>query len=105
MHIVLVYLHIKPEFVEMFKTVSQDNAQGSLEEAGIVRFDVLQQGDDPNRFLLYEVYHSPDDQLKHRETAHYQRWKDAVADMMAEPRVGIRYTNVAPADENFSQPK
>lgn len=98
MHILVVHLQIKPEAVEAFKTATMDNASNSIQEDGVVRFDLLQQGDDPTRFMLFEVYHSPDDHLKHRETAHYLRWRDAVEEMMAGPRQALRFVNVYPGD-------
>jgi (4S)-4-hydroxy-5-phosphonooxypentane-2,3-dione isomerase len=105
MHIVLVHVHVKPESIESFKTAILDNARNSIQEPGVVRFDILQQAEDPSRFTLYEVYRTPEDQLKHRESAHYNRWKDAVVDMMAEPRQGIRYLNLIPVDGEFAAPK
>lgn len=99
MHIVLVHVHVKPESVEAFKAATLENAQNSLKEAGVARFDVLQKADDPTRFVLTEVYHTPEDPARHKETAHYQKWRDTVADMMAEPRQGIQFSNVFP-DEN-----
>lgn len=96
MHIVHVHIHVKPEVVEEFKTATLENAQNSIQEAGVLRFDVLQQADDPTRFVLVEVYKTPDDQLRHRDTRHYQVWRDSVADMMAEPRQGIKYLNLTP---------
>jgi quinol monooxygenase YgiN len=101
MHIVHVHVHVKPEAVEAFKQATLDNASNSVKEAGVARFDVVQQSDDPTRFVLVEVYHMPDDQLKHRETAHYQRWRDAVADMMAEPRAATKYTNIFPGEKGW----
>ena len=105
MHILLVTVHVKQEAVEAFKTAILDNAQASIHEPGVVRFDVLQNAEDPTSFFLYEVYHSAGDHLKHRETAHYLRWKDAVAEMMAEPRQGIRCINLMPDDGKFASPK
>jgi (4S)-4-hydroxy-5-phosphonooxypentane-2,3-dione isomerase len=102
MHIVLVHVHIKPEFIDAFQAAGLDNAQNSVQEPGVVRFDVLQQQEDPTRFTLVEVYRKPEDQLKHRETAHYLRWKDTVEPMMAESRVGIKYTNLYPSDTDWS---
>ncbi len=99
MHIVLVHVHVKPESVEAFKTATLENAQNSLKEAGVARFDVLQKADAPTRFVLTEVYRTPEDPARHKETAHYQKWRDTVADMMAEPRQGIQFSNVFP-DEN-----
>lgn len=96
MHIVHVHIHIKPEYHHEFRQACIANASNSIQEPGVSRFDVFEQKDDPTRFLLVEEYHSPEDQLKHRETNHYQVWKDIVADMMAEPRYAIIYSAVYP---------
>ena len=101
MLIVHVYVHVKPEFVEAFRLASVGNARQSLQEPGIARFDVVQQQDDPTRFVLVEVYRTAEDPARHKETAHYQRWRDAVADMMAEPRQGVRYSNLYPDDQGW----
>lgn len=101
MQIVLVHVHVKPESVEAFKQASIENASNSVQEAGIARFDVIQQADDPTRFILVEVYKTPEAPAAHKETAHYLRWRDTVVDMMAEPRQGIKYTNLFPNDENW----
>jgi len=101
MHIVHVHIHVKPERVQAFMQASIENASNSINEPGIARFDVIQQADDPTRFILVEVYRAPDDQLKHRETTHYQKWRDAVADMMAEPRFAVKLTNLFPADQGW----
>jgi quinol monooxygenase YgiN len=98
MYIVHVQVHVKPEKVEEFRQASIENAQNSVQEPGILRFDVLQQMDDPARFILEEVYRSPEDQIKHRETPHYLKWRDAVAGLMAEPRVGIKFQPVFPEE-------
>jgi len=92
--IVQVRVHVKPECVEAFKAATIDNASNSIKEPGIVRFDVAQQQDDPTRFVLVEVYRTADAPVKHKETAHYARWRDAVADMMAEPRTSAKFNNV-----------
>ncbi|MEZ4630212.1 MAG: putative quinol monooxygenase [Deinococcales bacterium] len=91
MHIVHVFIHIKSECIEAFKLASLENAFHSRQEAGIKSFDLLQQQDDPSQFLLIEVYHSQEDQAKHRETAHYAKWRDAVAEMMQEARYAKFY--------------
>jgi len=96
MLIVHVFVHVKPDRVEAFRTATLENARNSLQEPGIARFDVLQQQDDPARFLLVEVYRTSEDPARHKETAHYQKWRDAVADMMAEPRTSVKHTNVFP---------
>ena len=100
MQIVLVHVHVKPEFVEDFKQATLENASNSVEETGIARFDVIQQADDPTKFILVEIYKTADASAAHKETAHYKRWRDTVAEMMAEPRQGIKYTNIFPANEN-----
>jgi quinol monooxygenase YgiN len=98
MQIVLVHVHVKPEFVEAFKQASLENASNSLQEPGIARFDVLQQADDPTRFILVEAYRTAEAPAAHKETAHYLKWRDTVAGMMAEPRQGVKYGNVFPDD-------
>lgn len=103
MHIVLVHIQVKTEHLETFKLATLENAQNSLNEAGVVRFDVLQQADAPERFVLVEVYKSPEDQLRHRETRHYQIWRDAVAGWMAEPRVGVKYANLFPDNSDWKK--
>ncbi|MGE5374965.1 MAG: putative quinol monooxygenase [Bacteroidota bacterium] len=101
MQIVLVHVHVKPEFVEAFKQASLENASNSVKEPGIARFDVIQQADDPARFVLVEIYKTADAPAAHKETAHYAKWRDGVAEMMAEPRQGIKYTNIYPTDESW----
>lgn len=99
MHVLIVQIHVKPEAVTAFKEAIEDNAANSRKEPGVVRFDVLQQVEDPTRFLLVEVYRTPADHASHRETPHYNRWREAVVDMMAEDRIGTKYVNLSPADE------
>lgn len=101
MHIVLVQVHVKPESVVAFKAATLENAKNSVQEPGIARFDVLQSAADPTRFVLVEVYRTPEDPARHKETAHYQKWRDAVAEMMAEPRQGIQFTSVFPDDSGW----
>ena len=101
MHIVHVHVHVKPEFVEAFKEATRANATKSVQEEGNVRFDVLQQTEDPTKFVLVEIYRTADVSAAHKETAHYKLWRDAVMKMMAEPRQGIRYTNIFPGEENW----
>lgn len=101
MLIVMVHVHVKPGSVEAFKAASVANARNSLQEPGIARFDVIQQQDDPTHFILVEVYRTADDPAKHKETAHYQTWRDTVADMMAEPRSSVKYTNIFPDVEGW----
>ena len=101
MLIVHVFVNVKPEQVEAFRAATLENARNSVQEPGIARFDVLQEQDDPTRFVLVEVYRTSEDPGKHKETAHYQKWRDTVADMMAEPRTSIKYTNVFPDEEGW----
>ena len=101
MLIVNVNVKVKPEHIEAFRKATVENATCSVEEPGIARFDVLQQQDDPTRFLLIEVYSSPDAPAKHKETDHYGRWRDTVAPMMAESRSSVKYSNIYPEDRNW----
>ena len=94
--VVHVHAHVKPDAVEAFRAASIDNARASLREPGVARFDVVQSTEDPTRFVLVEVYRTADAPAAHKATAHYARWRDAVADLMAEPRTAARYVNVAP---------
>lgn len=98
MLIVHVQVHVKAESIEAFRQASIENASQSILEPGIARFDVIQQADDPTRFVLVEVYRDADAPAKHKETAHYLKWRDTVADMMASPRTSTKYSNAFPAD-------
>lgn len=98
MLVVHVFIQVKPDSIDAFKAACVVNATNSVQEPGIARFDVLQQEDDPTRFVLVEVYRSADDPARHKATAHYAAWRDSVADMMAEPRTAVRYSNVFPDD-------
>jgi len=101
MFIVHVHVHVKPEAVDAFRAASLMNASHSVQEPGVARFDVVQQLDDPTRFVLVEVYRSVEAAAAHKETTHYATWRDAVAPMMAEPRAGVKYTNVFPAEAGW----
>jgi quinol monooxygenase YgiN len=101
MFIVHVFVHVKSEQVEAFMSATIENAGNSIKEPGVARFDIIQQMDDPTRFVLVEVYRTPDDPGRHKETAHYQIWRDTVADMMAEPRTSIKYTNIFPDEQGW----
>ena len=101
MFIVHVFVNVKTDQIEAFKEACLENARNSIKEPGIARFDVIQQNDDPSQFVIVEVYHTPDDAAKHKETVHYQRWRDTVADMMAETRYSMKYTNVFPGEEGW----
>lgn len=101
MLIVHVFVHVKPDQIEAFQNATLENARNSVQEPGIARFDVIRQKDDPERFVLVEVYRTPEDPAKHKETAHYQKWRDTVEDMMAEPRSSIKYTNIFPDEQGW----
>ena len=101
MFIVHVFANVKPDQVEAFRAATLENARKSMQEPGIARFDVIQQQDDSTRFVLVEVYRTSDDPARHKETAHYQKWRDTVADMMAEPRTSVKYTNVFPPEADW----
>jgi quinol monooxygenase YgiN len=94
--IIHVHVHVKPEAAEAFAAASLENARNSVQEPGVVRFDVIRQADDPTRFVLQEIYRAADAPARHKETAHYAAWRDAVESMMAEPRRSVRYRAVAP---------
>jgi (4S)-4-hydroxy-5-phosphonooxypentane-2,3-dione isomerase len=101
MFVVCVAIHVKEENVAAFIEASLDNARHSRREPGNVRYDVLQQAQDATRFTLYEAYHTPDDFAAHQRTEHYLRWKETVADWMAEPRVGVKHQSLHPPDVDW----
>ena len=101
MFVVHVFAHVKPESVEAFKEATLENARNSVQEPGIARFDVVQQLDDPKRFVLVEAYRTPGDPADHKKTAHYQKWRETVVDMMAEPRSSVKYANVFPEEDGW----
>ncbi|MHC4843640.1 MAG: putative quinol monooxygenase [Planctomycetota bacterium] len=101
MLVVHVHVGVKEDCVEAFKEASVENTRNSLEEPGVARFDVIQQNDDPSRFVLVEVYRTAEDPARHKETAHYQKWRDTVEQMMAEPRNSVKYCNVFPEEDGW----
>jgi (4S)-4-hydroxy-5-phosphonooxypentane-2,3-dione isomerase len=101
MLIVHVHVKVKAEFVEAFIKATIENARKSIQEPGIARFDVVQQQDDRSRFVLVEVYRTDDAPAKHKETVHYQTWRDVVAPMMAEPRSSVKFVNLFPDDPHW----
>jgi quinol monooxygenase YgiN len=101
MLIVHVHVHVKPESVADFRQATIENARSSVQEPGIARFDVVELQDDATRFLLIEVYRSPEAAAAHKETAHYAKWCDAVADMMAEPRHSVKYNDLFPEPQDW----
>jgi quinol monooxygenase YgiN len=105
MLIVHVFVHVKPESVAAFSEATLANARNSVQEPGIIRFDVVQQDDDPTRFLLIEIYRTPEDPAKHKATAHYATWRDAVEPMMAEPRRSVKYHALFPEPAAWEAPR
>ncbi len=101
MQIIIVHIQVQPEFIESFKAVSMENARKSIQEPGIARFDVIQQSDEPTRFELIEVYRTTEDPAKHKETEHYNKWRQLAEPMLSEPRTRTIYTNVFPADQDW----
>jgi quinol monooxygenase YgiN len=101
MLVVYVHAHVKPESVEDFRQATIENARSSIQEPGIARFDVLQEQDDTTRFVLIEVYRTPEAAAAHKDTAHYAKWRDAVATMMAEPRHSVKYRTVFPDPQGW----
>jgi autoinducer 2-degrading protein len=99
--IVHVQVHVVADGVEAFRAATVENARQSVKEPGIARFDVVQAAEDPTRFVLVEVYRSAEAPAAHKATAHYAKWRDAVAPLMAEPRTSVRYVNVAPEDARW----
>ncbi len=101
MLVVHVHVHVKADQVEAFRAATVENARQSAKELGVARFDVIQQQDDPTRFVLVEVYRTANDPGRHKETTHYQEWRDAVESMMAEPRTSVKYNSVFPAQDGW----
>jgi (4S)-4-hydroxy-5-phosphonooxypentane-2,3-dione isomerase len=101
MWIVHVHVHVKPDHLEAFKQATIDNASNSVKEPGIARFDVIQQQDDPTRFVLVEVYRNQEATVAHKQTAHYAAWAEKVTPMLAEPRTRAAYDNIFPADHGW----
>ncbi len=101
MLVVHVHVKVKSEFIEAFKEATAENARNSVREPGIARFDVVQGTEDPSRFVLVEAYRTPQAPAAHKETPHYQKWKDSVAGMMAEPRSSVKFRNIFPDDTGW----
>lgn len=97
MHVALVYVHVKSEHRDAFIQASLENAKNTIQEPAALRFDVIQQADEPDRFVLYEVYRDEAGAKAHKDTPHYARWRDAVEPWMAEPRKGVKYQSLFPA--------
>ena len=105
MLIVHVFVHVKSDGVDSFVAATLENARNSVQEPGVVRFDVIQQDDDPTRFVLVEIYRTPADPARHKETAHYLTWRDAVEPMMAEPRRSVKYLALFPDPVGWERPR
>jgi len=101
MLVVQVHVHIKKDMTEQFIEATRKNASKSIYEPGIMRFDIIQEKEDKERFILVEVYKDSDAPAKHKETEHYGQWRDAVEPMMAEPRKSIKYVNIFPDDNGW----
>ncbi len=101
MLIVHVFVQVHPQEIDAFRAATVENARNSVQEPGIARFDVMQQADDPTRFVLVEAYRSVEATVAHKETAHYATWRDTVAPMMAAPRTSVKYANVYPGDASY----
>jgi len=101
MLVVHVHVRVKPEHVPAFIAATLANARASVQEPGVAAFDIMQREDDPTRFVLVEAYRTPNAPAAHKETAHYQVWRDTVAPMMAEPRASLKFRNLFPDDANW----
>ncbi len=101
MLVVHVFVHVKPEHVDAFREATIENARNSVQEPGVARFDVVQQEDDPTRFVLVEAYRTAGAPAKHKETDHYNKWAATVQDMLVAPRTKAIYSNVFPDDDGW----
>jgi (4S)-4-hydroxy-5-phosphonooxypentane-2,3-dione isomerase len=99
--LVHVDIAVLPEQLDAFLTATEKNAVASRDEPGIVRFDVLSDRSDPTHVVLVEIYRDDAAAAAHKDTAHYQRWRDMVAPMMARPRQATRYVNTSPDDSTW----
>ncbi len=98
MFVVLVFVHVKEEAIDAFQQASIINADASRLEPGVVRFDVIQEQEDPTRFILIEIYRDENAPAQHKQTEHYLNWRETVESMMAEPRRGVRYHIISPEE-------
>jgi len=104
MLVVHVHVHVKPDQIAAFVDATRENSSESLKEPGVARFDVIQQQDDPTRFVLIEAYKAADAPAAHKQTAHYAAWRDAIAGMMQSPRTSVRYQSLCPEEPRWSTP-
>ena len=100
MIVTCVHINVKPEAIDRFIEATIANHKESVKEPGNLRFDVVQNAKDPNRFMLYEAYESEEAAAAHKKTPHYLKWRETVADWMADPRQGIKYNILEPKDRN-----
>lgn len=100
MYVTIVHVSVKPEKIADFKDACRLNHENSVQEPGNLRFDVLQSTDEPTKFVLYEAYNTQQDAAAHKQTAHYLNWRETVASWMAEPRQGITYCGLYPAEND-----
>lgn len=100
MIVTCVHVSVKPEKVNEFIEAIKENHMGSVTEPGNIRFDVLQEAGDPCRFMIYEAFESEEAIARHRETAHYLKWRDTVKDFMAGDRYGVRYNIIEPSERS-----
>ncbi len=96
MHVTLVHVYVKPEFLNDFIEATHANHLASIQEPGNCRFDVLQEAQEANKFILYEAYVSAEAAAAHKQTAHYLTWRDQVAPLMAQTREGVSYIGLFP---------
>ena len=101
MIIIHVYLNAKREMINAFKEATVKNASNSVREPGILRFDVLQQENNPAMFLLVEIYKNEKAVSAHKETSHYAEWVKIAEPMLAEPRSKTSYINLFPDDKKW----
>jgi autoinducer 2-degrading protein len=101
MLIVHVHVRVAPDHVAAFINATRANATASLQEPGIARFDVVQDAEDPTRFVLVEAYRDTEAPARHKETPHYAVWRDTVAPWMAEPRRSTKFSEIFPAADQW----
>ena len=96
MFVTIVHIDVIPAYLEPFIQATTENHKESVKEPGNLRFDLLRNDDNPNRFVIYEAYVDETAAKAHKDTAHYMKWRETVAPWMAKPREGIRYTGLQP---------
>lgn len=101
MIVTLVHIWVKDQFVDDFIRATIDNYENTVKESGNIRFDFLSDANDKTKFVLYEVFESEEAVAAHKSTAHYLRWRDTVADWMAQPRQGLRHSAICPTDSSL----